>query len=52
MWAVSAILGVISAILVYQGMINLDPVMLGASIVVAFIALFSLLFTGGKDDTN
>lgn len=52
MWAVSVALIIVSAILVYQGMINLDAWLLGSAIVVALIALFSLLFTGGKNDSD
>lgn len=52
MWAVSAILGVVSVILVYQGMINLDGGLLGGAILCALIALFGLLFTGGEKDAN
>ncbi len=51
MWAVSVLLIIASAILVCQGMINLDGWLLGSAIVVALIALFSLLFVGkGGDD--
>lgn len=52
MWAVSAILGAIAIVLCYQGMINLDVGLLGASMVLALIALFALVLTGGKDDTD
>lgn len=52
MWAVSAILGVVSVILVYQGMINLDGGLLGGAILCALIALFTLVFVGKGDDAN
>lgn len=50
MWAVSAFLGVIAAILVYRGMIELNGLMLAVGIIVAFIALFALFFTIGDDE--
>lgn len=51
MWAVSAILGLVAAILVYRGMIELNGLLLAAGIIVAFIALFALFFTI-EDDEN
>ena len=53
MWAVCGVLGVISIFLCYQGMITLDAWLLGASMIIAVIALFTLMLVGGgKDGTD
>lgn len=50
MWAVSAFLGVVAAILVYRGLIELSGLLSMAGIIVAFIALFALFFTIGDGE--